>query len=59
VGGETFRADAWQMSGLFGCFVHRLIFGYAAMTMGTHMKMTLDEVVFRAMSRMCMPLTKG
>jgi len=26
---------------------------------GTHMKMTLDEVGFREMSRMCMQLTKG
>jgi len=36
VGGEKYRADAWQMSGLFGCFVHHLIAGYAAMTGNPH-----------------------
>ena len=29
--GEKSKADAWQMSGLFGCFVRRLIAEYAAM----------------------------
>ena len=33
VGGKKFRAE---VSGLFGCFVHRLIAGYAAMTGNPH-----------------------
>jgi len=36
VGEEKSRADAWQVSGLFGCFVHRFIAGYAAMTGNPH-----------------------
>jgi len=32
VGGEKSRADAWEVSGVFGCFDHRLIARYVAMT---------------------------
>ena len=36
MGGKKSRVDAWQVSGLFGCFVYRLIAGYAAVTGNSH-----------------------
>jgi len=30
------RSDAWQVSCLFDCFVHRLIAGHAAVTGNPH-----------------------
>ena len=52
MGGEKSRADAWQVSGMCGCFIHRLIVGYVAMTGNPHENGMVDQGVGFEMAEM-------